>query len=213
MTYVELIAAILGAVSVYFYIIRNHWSWPVGLAQVILFVAVFAQAKLYADMILHLVYTVLQLYGWWQWSKSRLPQVQTCASELNDSPQQLAIQVRRLSPLGNVIACSVGLLMTLVYTYLLLKFTDASLPLADCFVSSISIVAQCLLAWRYLENWLYWIVVDVAAIALFAYKQLWFTTGLYGLFLVMAVIGYRAWRHTWIESSDESNATGLAVNQ
>lgn len=194
MTYVELVAAILGAISVYFYIVRNHWSWPVGLVQVILFVAVFAQAKLYADMILHLVYTVLQLYGWWQWWKSCTTQDSFIGAQ--NTNRGSSVQVRRLSISGNALACVIAALMTAVYTYLLMTYTDASLPLADCFVSSVSIVAQSLLAWRYLENWLYWIVVDLAAIVLFAYKELWFTTGLYALFLVMAIIGYRTWRRT-----------------
>jgi nicotinamide mononucleotide transporter len=47
---------------------------------------------------------------------------------------------------------------------------------------------------KYIENWPLWMVVNVVGIALFAYKGLWLTVGLYGVFLVMAAVGWRAWR-------------------
>ncbi|MCU0721079.1 MAG: nicotinamide mononucleotide transporter family protein [Pirellula sp.] len=65
MSLIEIVAAIFGFLSVWFYIVRNPASWPTGLVQVLLLWNVFWNAKLYADFGLHVLYAVLQIYGWW----------------------------------------------------------------------------------------------------------------------------------------------------
>ncbi|MGZ8310507.1 MAG: nicotinamide riboside transporter PnuC, partial [Allosphingosinicella sp.] len=75
-------------------------------------------------------------------------------------------------------------------------FTDASYPLWDASVAILSIFAQILLARRYLENWLVWILVDLISIGLYAAKGLWLTTLLYVIFLALATLGFVQWRRT-----------------
>jgi nicotinamide mononucleotide transporter len=65
---------------------------------------------------------------------------------------------------------------------------------AYAFPTSASVIAQWLLGRKYLENWLVWIVVNVVSVSLFAYKGLWLTTLLYGIFVVLSVMGWCAWR-------------------
>jgi len=72
--------------------------------------------------------------------------------------------------------------------------TDAALPYADAFATVASLVAQWLLVRKRLESWLFWIVVDVVSIAMYAMKGLFLTSGLYAVFLVMAAAGFLAWR-------------------
>ena len=76
----------------------------------------------------------------------------------------------------------------------LLKFTTTDVPWWDAFPTALSIVATFLLGRKYIENWPLWIVVNIVGMALFAYKGLWLTVVLYGVFAVMALIGWRAWR-------------------
>lgn len=194
MTYVEIIAALFGFMCVYFFIVRNHWSWPTGFVQVVLLIAVFLQAKLYADMVLHVVYAVLQLYGWWAWWRSTQPRSTGIAEEAATSTE---IRVRVLSKWDHAICITLGLAMTAVFAFLLRNYTNAASPILDSFVAAMSLVAQFLLAWRYLENWCYWIVVDVVGVGLFASKLLYPTTALYVLFMVMAIVGYLSWRRTY----------------
>lgn len=192
MSYVEIVAALFGALSVYFYIVRNHWSWPVGLVQVVLYIGVFEQAKLYADMLLHFVYAGLQLYGWWAWYQSTKRQP---ASPVDSaSGQDDSLEIRELGVKGNIACILVSLALTTVYSLLLGRYTDASSPLPDSCIAAFSLTAQMLLAWRYVDNWRYWIFVDLIAIGLFAFKELYITSILYALFLVMAIAGDRAWR-------------------
>lgn len=203
MLIVELVAAIFGALSVYFYIVRNHWSWPVGFAQVVLYIAVFAHVKLYADMLLHVIYAGVQIYGWHAWLKSRksnsLPQdLSTRERETSSSNQQIV--VRKLRPAGNLLGISIALSMAGMVAWLLSQFTDAVQPVPDSAIAGFSLVAQTLLAWRYLDHWRYWIFVDMVAIVLFTYKELYITAALYLLFLFMAIWGDRSWRRVWRES-------------
>jgi nicotinamide mononucleotide transporter len=192
MSLIEIIAAIFGFLCVWFYIVRNQLSWPTGLVQVVLLIVVFRQAKLYADMNLHIVYAVLQLYGWWEWAR----QNRTTAGLANEvsAPESTGIKVKRLALCGHVTGIAAVVLMTGVFVWLLRTFTDASLPIPDSFVAATSLVAQFLLIWRYVETWWYWIVVDIVGIGLFAFKQLYPTTVLYVLFLVMAIVGLRTWQ-------------------
>ena len=72
--------------------------------------------------------------------------------------------------------------------------TNTDVPWWDAFPTAASVIGQWLLGRKYVENWLAWIVVNTVSVGLFAYKGLWLTTLLYGLFIAMSVIGWRAWR-------------------
>lgn len=211
---IEIWAAAFGALSVYCYIRRNQWSWPLGLVQVVLYVSVFAQAKLYADTLLHIAYAILQLYGWWSWYRSLTPaklRDADVASLPLSSPQQLIV-IRRLKPVQHLFCLAAVIAMTSIFAYLLATFTDASMPLPDSFVAAASLVAQLLLAWRFVENWPYWIAVDVVAISLFTYKALYPTSLLYAAFLAMAAIGWYKWNLAYREQLATMTATRIEQN-
>ena len=84
--------------------------------------------------------------------------------------------------------------------------TDASFPYEDAFITIASLVAQYLMIKKVLHSWMFWIVVDVVAIGVYWYKGLYFTTGLYVLFLMMAVIGYLEWRKVYNEEFEYERA-------
>ena len=71
---------------------------------------------------------------------------------------------------------------------------DSDVPWWDAFPTAASIVGQWLLGRKYVENWPTWVIVNVVSVALFAYKGLWLTVGLYAVFVAMSFAGWRAWR-------------------
>jgi nicotinamide mononucleotide transporter len=75
----------------------------------------------------------------------------------------------------------------------LLEFTDSDVPWWDAFPTAVSLVGQYLLGRKYVENWAVWIVVNAVSVGLFAFKGLWLTAGLYVVFIVLSVAGWRAW--------------------
>ena len=221
MSLIEIVAAIFGFLSVWFYIVRNPASWPTGLVQVLLLWSVFWNAKLYADFGLHVLYAILQIYGWWAWIKVRRRNDHAGGegrSSVDSSPYEGSskslelsthngVRVRSLNWAG-LAACLLAVpILTALFSSMLIRYTDATLPIWDSFIAAASIIAQCLLAARYVENWRFWIAVDIVGIGLVASKELYPTAVLYILFLVMAVWGDVAWRKSLRQmTSSNSNA-------
>ena len=181
-TTIEWTAAVLGLMCVVLTIRRNIWCWPTGLAQVLLYIIVFFQAKLYSDLLLHAIYVGMQIYGWWAW--------------LHGGKKGLPLQISRLS-----IAAATGWMLTAITGIAALGFamhtwTDASLPYWDAATTVLSLIAQYLLARKVLENWVVWISVDVRCVGIYAIKGLFVTTALYSVFLILAITGLYAWLRT-----------------
>jgi len=182
MSPIELVAVAAGLVSVYLTTRRSVWCWPTGLVQVVLFVWIFYEAKLYSDVLLHVVYTVLQLYGWHHW----------LFGGRDASPPP----VTRISPVAAAAWAGAGAAGTAGLGFAMSRLTDASYPFWDASIACYSLVAQYLLARKIFENWFFWIAVDLAAIPLYWVKDLRLTAGLYVAFLTLCVVGVIAWRRS-----------------
>ena len=87
-----------------------------------------------------------------------------------------------------------GLVLWALTGSVLLNFTDTDVPWWDAFPTAFSLVGQYLLAHKRVENWCAWLLVNVVAIGLFAWKELWLTTVLYIVFALLSVVGWRAWQ-------------------
>jgi nicotinamide mononucleotide transporter len=73
------------------------------------------------------------------------------------------------------------------------RYTDAAAPMVDSAIAAASIAAQILMARRLIENWVLWILIDAVAIGLFASRELYATSGLYAVFLILSIIGLVGW--------------------
>jgi thiamine pyrophosphokinase len=89
----------------------------------------------------------------------------------------------------------------LIIAWLLINYTDSNVPWADSFITALSIVGMWMLAKKYVEQWLVWMVVDVVCCGLYVYKDLYFTSGLYGFYAVIAVFGYFKWKRMMLRPS------------
>ena len=76
------------------------------------------------------------------------------------------------------------------------RLTDAALPYPDAFTATLSVIAQFLLTRKILDNWTLWIVADVIYIGMYTNRGLYWTAGLYVVFLILCVQGYREWRRS-----------------
>lgn len=186
MTSIEATAVVFGLACVWLTIRQNIWCWPTGLVQVTLYIAVFYQVKLYSDLILHVIYVVMQIYGWYHW--------------LHGGKSQGALLVSTLNLRGRLAWPTVAVLGTIGWGYVMATFTDASVPYGDAFTTVASLIAQWLMARKRLESWYFWIAVDVVAIGIYWSKDLALTSGLYAVFLILATMGLFAWRKSLRES-------------
>lgn len=176
----EIAGALFGFVGVYLTVRENIWCWPIGLVNVALYIVVFWQAKLYADMGLQVVYVGLCVYGWWAW--------------LHGGAGDAGLHVKRSPRWALLTAALGGLAATWALGTFLYQRTDAALPWWDAGTTSFSLAAQWLQTRKWLENWLLWIAVDAIYVGMYVFKHLYLTAGLYALFLALAVAGWRAWR-------------------
>ena len=186
MNALEVIAVALGLTNVALLVLRSIWNYPFGIAMVTCYAWIFYGAKLYSDALLQIFFLVVQLYGWWNWSR---------AAGTAEDDRIPVLSLNKRSQLG--ILCLV-LVMSLAWGSMMARFTDAHYPFWDGTIAMTSVVAQILLARRYLENWVLWIIVDILAVGLYWTKGLYLTSGLYGIFLILAAIGLYQWRNIYM---------------
>ena len=182
MSPLELFAATLGVLAVWLTARQNPWCWPIGLGMVLIYSWIFFEVKLYSDMLLQLVYAVLQLYGWRQWT-------------VGNSGQGVR-EVSRLTSIQLGAGMLAGTVGSLALGYGMANWTDAAAPWMDAALTAFSLVAQWWMAQKRVECWLLWIVVDVLFVMLFLDKGLHLTAALYALFTLLAAHGWREWRRT-----------------
>jgi nicotinamide mononucleotide transporter len=177
---IEAIAAALVVVNVALVAWRSIWNYPVAILAVAIYAVVFAEARLYSDMVLQGFFLVVNLYGWVNWARVK--------GETGE------VIVERLGPAARGAWVAGIAVAALVWGTGMHAFTDASYPWWDAGIAAASVAAQLLQARRVIESWWLWIAVDLASVPLYAVKSLWFTTALYVVLLVISVAGLIDWR-------------------
>lgn len=175
----EVFGTIFGIAGVWLTIKKNIWCFPAGLVNVGLYGILFYREKLYADAILQIFYVLLLTYGWMQWKRSTIQ---------NDF---LITAINGKIGISLVVIC---LLSTLILGTVLMKATDASLPYLDSLLTSMSLIAQWMVAKKKIENWIVWIVADVIYVGMYVFKSLHLTAALYFVFILLAIKGYNEWK-------------------
>lgn len=178
----EAVAVIFGIISVYLGTRQNIWSWPTALVNVALFFALFLESGLYSDTGLQVVYFVLSLYGWYEW--------------LYGGAGRTAITVTRTSRRTWSVLAGIGVVVWALLGTITSRLPGTALPYVDSATTTVSLLAQWMMTRKLIENWLIWIAVDVVYVGMFIYKGLYLTAFNYGIYLVLAVMGYIAWKRS-----------------
>ena len=184
MSPLEIIAASLGVLAVWLTVRQNPWCWPIGLVMVSLYAWFFFEAKLFSQVLLHGVFALLQVYGWWQWTRGDIDQGGRKVSWAS------AQEVLGGLAVASMIAVLLGASMA--------RYTEAQFPWPDATLTAFSLLAQLGMALKRVQCWLLWIAVDVLYVGFFAWQDYWLTAGLYGLFTLLAIMGLREWRQALV---------------
>lgn len=174
---------------------QNIWGWPIGMVNVGLYVYIFFEAKLYADMGLNALYFVLCAVGWWHW--------------LYPGENRPRLPVTRLTRRDGWRLFAIGLVGWVAMAGYFSIYTDAALPVVDSLTVAMSLVAQWLLTRKVLENWHLWIAADVIMVGIYWVKGLQPTVVLYTIYTFLALSGLLAWRKellTAIPTADDPPA-------
>ena len=176
---VELIAAIL-AVAYLLLAIRQYLScWFAAFVSSVLYVWVFFGVHLYMDALLQGFYAAMAAYGFWRWRRGE---------------GDHSLPVARWSLKKHLAAALAVLLLSLVTSYFLRRYTPAVSPFLDSLVTWASIYTTYLVARKVYENWHWWLIIDSVSLGLYFSRGLYLTALLFALYLVLIVIGMREWR-------------------
>jgi nicotinamide mononucleotide transporter len=180
------VAAVLLAIVYLLLAIREHpGCWPAAILSSLIYVALLGEQQLYMEAALQVFYVVMAVYGWWAWR----PAVEGGALAVHVWPW------RRHAGALLLVA-----LLSLASGWLLAGNTAAALPWLDSFITWSSLLATWMVARKVLENWLYWFVIDSLSLGVFLNRGLYLTAALFGLYLVLIIVGYRAWRSAMLRS-------------
>jgi nicotinamide mononucleotide transporter len=178
---IELTAAVL-AVAYLLLAIRQRLScWFAAFVSSCLYVWVLFAARLYMESVLNAFYAAMAVYGFWQWQRGQ---------------GGAALAVTRWSIARHAGALLGVVALSLVSSFFLRRFTPAAWPFVDSMVTWSSVFATFLVARKVYENWHWWLVIDSVSLCLYFSRHLYVTMMLFGLYLILIVIGMREWRRS-----------------
>jgi nicotinamide mononucleotide transporter len=175
----EFVAVAFGFANIAFLIRKSVLNFPCGIVMVSLYAAIFFETRLYSEALLQVFFFCVQLFGWWKWQLA-----------LEEDGE---VMVEWSSPRVMVQCFVATVVLSVALGWVMATFTNAAAPYPDATVAAASVVAQFLLSYRRIENWVYWIAIDVLSVILYVWRGLNLTAGLYIVMLIMSVIGLGAW--------------------
>jgi nicotinamide mononucleotide transporter len=177
----ELIGFITGALAVYLVAVDNILTWPIGIVNAVFFFILFLEARLYTDMWLQVFFVLANIFGWVMWLKA--------------GPSRTALTVRRITkPVAALTVVGIGAFIYFMVP--VLHQAHGAYPVADSTTTGLSVAAQLIMGLKMIENWALWIVADLIYIPVYALKGLYFTSGLYIIFLLLCFKGVHYWWNT-----------------
>jgi len=178
----EAIAFVFGIASVWYAKKENILVYPTGLIATIITVYLLYKAEYFGDMMMNFYYSIMSIYGWWNWSRKKNDKVVVPIS---------------ITTLKEKIIGIVFVVLTMVVTYGVYNYFGSEIKTEnyiDIFTSGIFFTAMWYMANKKLENWTLWIFADLITVPLYAYRGLGMLSLQYLIFTILAIQGYIAWK-------------------
>lgn len=178
---IEIVIFIFGVLSVYFAKKENVLVYPTGIVCTILSVYIMFNAKYYADMSINIYYSIMSVYGWFQWKKITNGEV---------------LSISRTNLKEKIIGIILFLITAIICIYIY-KFFNYKLQInnyLDIFTTSLFFTAMWYMAKKKIENWTLWIVGNTFAVYIFFDRQLYIIAIQYIIFTILAISAYIEWK-------------------
>lgn len=179
---IEAIVFVFGILSVWFAKKENIWVYPTGLIATVLTVYLLFRDALMGDMMMNFYFSIMSIYGWWNWSRTKGDKKVVRISRTND----------REKIIGSVL-----FLLTMLVTYGVYRAFGIAVTTTnyiDIFTSGIFFTAMWYMALKKLENWTLWIFADLITVPLYAYRGWGMLSLQYLIFTILAIQGYLEWK-------------------
>lgn len=173
-TLLEAIAVVTCAWSVWLLAENRPLGWWIGLIGVAAYAAVFYRVRLYAEVGIQVFYFATSVQAIYLWLRG--------GAQGGERPVS-AVPGRAVWITAILVPVAV-----LALRAVLIEIRGAA-PFWDALTTVLSLTAHLYLMGRYVESWYLWVAVDVIYIPLYASRELFVTSALYAVFLVMAVYG------------------------
>ncbi|MBO7281504.1 MAG: nicotinamide mononucleotide transporter [Bacteroidaceae bacterium] len=184
--YIEILGTAVGLIYLWQEYRASIYLWITSIIMPAIYLYVYYQAGLYADFGINIYYLVIALYGWLAWRYNF-----SLRGKRKESKELSISHIRQ----GVIIRLAILFLAAwAIISYILIHYTNSTVPFTDAFTTALSIVGMYMLARKYIEQWWVWLVVDITSCALYLYKELYFTAALYALYAIIAIFGYRKWK-------------------
>ena len=186
----DVVGTVIGLVYIYQEYKASIWLWLTGLIMPIVYTFVYYEAKLYADFGMQIYYILAAVYGFLYWQFGR------------KKKENIEVPITRFPKQKILPTLFIFLLLWGAIYYVLITFTNSNVPVLDSFGNALSIVGLWALAKKYIEQWWIWVVADIELSALYIYKNIPFTAGLYALYAIIAVAGFYKWKKMMKENDE-----------
>ncbi len=173
----ELAAAIFGLLYVILAAKENYLCWFAGIVNVSIYIVIFYQQKIFANMSLQVIYLIISFYGLYAWLSKKKGQ-QAIISKM-DSSYRYFMAILFILLTGG--------------TYITLQNSDTTLLTLDAITSAAGIVATWMQARKFIENWLIWIPTDLTIMVMFILEGMYVSAGLFLVYTIIAIFAYRKW--------------------
>ncbi len=190
----EILGVVTGIIYLWLEYRASIYLWIAGIIMPAIYIFVYYEAGLYADFGINIYYLVIAVYGWLSWKSG----VHITGRRGRDKGEQPITHAPRRAWAK---AATAFVVAQLLLTWILTTYTDSTVPVSDAFTTALSIVGMWLLARKYIEQWWVWCIVDIAYIALYTYKELYFTAVLYAVYAIIAIFGYYKWKKLMQEAT------------
>lgn len=179
----DIFTTVLGLLYIWLEYKAHIALWIVGIIMPALDIYLYYSHGLYGDAGMAGYYTVAAIYGYAMWKFGK--------KKSQGKSQEMPITHVRPVLYLNMLATF--LVLWAVTYYVLEHWTNSTVPILDAFTNALSFVGLWALAHKYVEQWICWIVVDAICTYLYIVKGIPFKAFLYGLYVVIAILGYRKW--------------------
>lgn len=185
----EILAVILAIAYIVLAVQESLWCWPAAFLSTAIYTWLFWEVSLLMESVLNLYYMAMAVYGYYLWRYRH--------SDETDTKPIVSWSFRH--HLWLIGLCT---LISLIVGFIMANYTPAHYPWLDAATTVFAMACTWLVAQKVLENWLYWIVIDIASIYLYLNKGLMLTSALFLIYIVLAVVGYLRWQDNLTDEAE-----------
>ena len=176
----EILGTIVGIIYLYWEYKADPKLWIAGIIMPAISLVVYWQTRLYADFAINVYFLLAAIYGLFAWRRTTPDAA---------PPPITPIPTRHL-----IHSILITLFSWAIIAHILTTYTDSDVPLCDALTTALSITGMWMLARKWLQQWLAWIIVDALSAALYVYKGIYLYAALYAAYTIIAIFGYRQWK-------------------